>query len=160
MAKVRTYNTRSAKLTTAAVRELFQRLQEGETQGSLAREYGLSVVQVGRIARGESRAKETGAAEGYDQDARTTEVYVSKDEVEASIARTRKLLEGEPPPPNPMWTQPIEPPSDSSVMARLLAEVEAKKQTQVKSDGQLGQLTGDSNVSDDKADEAGPREAE
>jgi hypothetical protein len=59
--KMRQFNTRAQKLSTVQVKELYNRLLEGETQGSLAREYGLSVVQVGRIARGESRAQETGA---------------------------------------------------------------------------------------------------
>jgi hypothetical protein len=62
MALMRKYNTKSAKLTTSQVQEMYGRLKNGElTQGEAARLYGLGVIQVGRIARGESRAQETGA---------------------------------------------------------------------------------------------------
>jgi hypothetical protein len=58
------FNTKGTKLPTAGVKEMYARLQSGElTQGEAARLYGLGVVQVGRIARGESRANETGARE-------------------------------------------------------------------------------------------------
>lgn len=64
MAKMRPFNTKSRKLSTELVKEMYQRLVNGElTQGQAARIYGLGVIQVGRIARGESRAQETGAGE-------------------------------------------------------------------------------------------------
>ena len=59
---MRRFNTKAMKLSTAGVREMYARLKAGElTQGEAARIYGLGVIQVGRIARGESRAQETGA---------------------------------------------------------------------------------------------------
>jgi hypothetical protein len=47
-------NTRAAKLDATKVHELRMKYHNGATQGSLAREYGISVNQVGRIVRGES----------------------------------------------------------------------------------------------------------
>lgn len=48
-------NTRSAKLTAGQVIDMRHKYAHLRyTQGRLAREYGLSVVQVGRILRGES----------------------------------------------------------------------------------------------------------
>lgn len=111
MAKARKFNTKAMKISTARVKELYDRLLEGETQGSLAREYGLSVVQVGRIARGESRAAETGAA---GQPVPNQNIQFSDSEIQAS---------GE------------------SVMARLMAEAQALKDSKVESNRQLDDLT-------------------
>ena len=62
--KMRKYNTKSMKVDSVRVKEMYNRLKAGElSQGDAAREYGLGVIQVGRIARGESRAHETGALE-------------------------------------------------------------------------------------------------
>lgn len=48
-------NSRSARLTAAQVQTIRARYQAGGvTQGDLAREYQVSVVQIGRIVRGES----------------------------------------------------------------------------------------------------------
>lgn len=55
MSKSQRGNTRAAKLTNAQVMEVRQRYAEGETQGALCRAFGMSVVQIGRIVRGESR---------------------------------------------------------------------------------------------------------
>src|SRR5271165_515894 len=63
MPKMRAFNSKAQKLTTGQVREMYAELMEGATQSSCARKWGLSVIQVGRIARGESRASETGANE-------------------------------------------------------------------------------------------------
>lgn len=47
-------NTRSAKLTVGQVSEIRARYKSGLiTQGRLANEYGISVVQIGRIVRNE-----------------------------------------------------------------------------------------------------------
>ena len=48
-------NSKASKLTPAIVMEMRERWASGAwTQGALSREYQLSVVQVGRIVRGES----------------------------------------------------------------------------------------------------------
>ena len=47
-------NTKSAKLTLTKVAEIRERYETGETQGSLARMFGVSIGQIGRIVRGES----------------------------------------------------------------------------------------------------------
>jgi hypothetical protein len=44
----------AAKLTPSQVMEMRELYNERWTQGALARRYGISVVQVGRIVRGES----------------------------------------------------------------------------------------------------------
>jgi len=47
-------NTRAAKLTASAVLEIRDFYEKGRiSQGQLARDYGVSVVQIGRIVRGE-----------------------------------------------------------------------------------------------------------
>jgi len=49
-----THNTRRAVLTASKVQEMRALYGKGHvTQGQLARDYGVSVVQVGRIVRGE-----------------------------------------------------------------------------------------------------------
>lgn len=54
MTKFRTRNSASAKLTPVKVVEIRERYAAGGiTQGALAREYQLSVVQIGRIIRQE-----------------------------------------------------------------------------------------------------------
>lgn len=47
-------NTAGRKVNSDQVEELRRRYDAGETQASLGRAYGLSVVQIGRIVRGES----------------------------------------------------------------------------------------------------------
>lgn len=54
MSKMRKYNTRSAKLSNSQVIEIRQHYADGWSQGRLAREFDMSVVQIGRIVRGES----------------------------------------------------------------------------------------------------------
>lgn len=47
-------NTRAAKLTATSVLEIRDFYERGRvSQGQLARDYGVSVVQIGRIVRGE-----------------------------------------------------------------------------------------------------------
>lgn len=46
-------NTRGADLTAMQVLEIREKYTQGQTQGSLAREYGMSVGHIGRIVRGE-----------------------------------------------------------------------------------------------------------
>jgi|SRR5215471_10362327 len=54
MAKFQLGHKRAARLTATLVMEMRERYARGETQGSLARAFHLSVGQVGRIVRGES----------------------------------------------------------------------------------------------------------
>lgn len=54
MAKFAFRNNRAAKLTPGQVMQIRTRYEEGLcTQGELAREFQISIVQVGRIVRGE-----------------------------------------------------------------------------------------------------------
>lgn len=62
MAKMRSFNTKAMKVSTSKVKEMYNRMLSGElNQREAALEYGIGVIQAGRIARGESRAQETGA---------------------------------------------------------------------------------------------------
>ena len=54
MAKFHRKNGASAKLTASMVLDMRAEYAEGATQGDLSRKYEISVVQVGRIVRGES----------------------------------------------------------------------------------------------------------
>ena len=73
-----TRNTKSAKISALQVMEMRVRYrQQGITQGRLAAEYGLSVIQVGRIVRGESW-----------QD--VPELQASQNEMQASLERLMK----------------------------------------------------------------------
>jgi hypothetical protein len=54
-------NSRAAKLTEVQVVEMRARYAKGETQSSLSRVYQVSLVQVGRIVRGESWQHTPGA---------------------------------------------------------------------------------------------------
>lgn len=54
MSKFPRGHKRAAKLTGEAVLEIRQRYVNGESQGSLARAFQISVGQIGRIVRGES----------------------------------------------------------------------------------------------------------
>jgi hypothetical protein len=128
---MRKFNTKAMKLSTSQVRQMYDRLLEGETQGSLAREYGVSVVQVGRIARGESRAMETGAHEKPVPDRITLREVDYKASAEAALARLVKP-EGVKIPPNPMFTKPEEE-DYNPVVNRLLDQANELK----RDDGQL-----------------------
>ena len=82
---LRKYNTKSAKLSDARTKEMYDRIKSGElTQNAACRLYGLGIVQVGRIARGESRAQETGALE---EPVPNFNLQVIQTDVDASIAR-------------------------------------------------------------------------
>jgi len=54
MSKFNSNNKRSAKLTAGKVLEMREKYVKGMSQGALAREFGVSVGQVGRIVRGEA----------------------------------------------------------------------------------------------------------
>jgi hypothetical protein len=137
MAKMRSYNTKGRKLDTAQVQEMYQRLLEGETQGSLAREYGISVIQVGRIARGESRAIETGANDrpvpNHQLQTPQLDVEGFESRIAARVAQTNvaKVI-----PPAVV----IEPPAGETAMERMLREVNERRLKDQRANEQLGEL--------------------
>jgi hypothetical protein len=51
---LRSGNSRAAKMTPMNILEIREKYAAGRTQGSLAREFGISVGQIGRIVRNES----------------------------------------------------------------------------------------------------------
>jgi hypothetical protein len=105
MAKMNRFNTKAMKLSTAGVREMYARLKAGEiNQGEASRIYGLGVIQVGRIARGESRAQETGA---NGDEVQNNELRITEQEFDQGQARLFAKL-------NPGTIQPAaEPPHDA-----------------------------------------------
>ncbi len=111
MTRMGRYNTKSAKLNTLQVKEMYNRLKNGElTQGAAALEYGLGVIQVGRIARGESRANETGARSNAIPNFNT---QVLPGDADASLARLQAMML----PPGPAYPPDQEP--DGSGLAKL-----------------------------------------
>lgn len=83
MSKFRKSNTRSAKLTGEQVLELRQRYIAGATQGELARAYGISIGQIGRIVRGES----------WQDKAQVEDPQPIRDAAAESLARLRAMQE-------------------------------------------------------------------
>lgn len=123
---------RSAKITTDQVIAMYKELREGATQSSCALKYGLSVIQVGRIARGESRAQETGARENPILNSNIT---IRPEDVEASLERMKALMNVEETKAPSLYNDP--PPyneTDSTVLKNL--------QDGIKND--LGTRVGDS----------------
>lgn len=92
-------NARSARLTAAQVQTIRTRYQAGGiTQGDLAREYQVSVVQVGRIVRGESWQHMPLPAPG-------------PDDMAAMLARSVRLR------------AEIQPPEESSAVKKMQREL-------------------------------------
>lgn len=87
--------SRSAKITISDVSRLRELYNSGRTQGSLAREFGLSIGQVGRIVRGE--AWQTAEVE-------PPEPALSP-EIEASLQKLRDELDSQPFEPEPEPTK-------------------------------------------------------
>src|SRR5271166_5773964 len=135
MAKMRAYNTKSMKLNTVQVKEMYNRLKNGElTQGAAALEYGLGVIQVGRIARGESRANETGARVNPIPNFNAQQL---SGDAEASLAKLRAIMDQPAAvPPGPAYPDQD---SDGSGLAKLnqLAQPTALEQAVI---GGLDQL--------------------
>jgi hypothetical protein len=116
--KARKYNTKSMKVGTEKVREMYNRLQAGElTQGEAALIYGLGVIQVGRIARGESRAAETGARENP---VPNFNLQVRPEEAEASAQRYRERFMTEKAAPSLYDSPPPTADEDNSVAERAI----------------------------------------
>ena len=117
MSKLKRFNTKATKLSTAGVREMYERLKRGEiNQGQAARIYGLGVIQVGRIARGESRAAETGA---NGDEIENTQLQPTTREIDESKAKLVARLDGGGPPPSLMDRPPTED-EDNAVAERTV----------------------------------------
>lgn len=77
-------HTRSAKLTAMQVIDIRVKFADGATQGSLAREYGVTVGTIGRITRGET----------WNQ----FQFVESEGQVDARLAKERLAFGPRPPP--------------------------------------------------------------
>src|SRR5882724_5280004 len=100
---LRKYNTKSAKLSDAQAKEMYDRIKSGElTQSEACRLYGLGIVQVGRIARGESRAQVTGARENpvpnFNLQVGQADINASIERFNARLVSPRLVVSTEPPP--------------------------------------------------------------
>lgn len=112
-------NSRAAKLTVQKVLEIRRRYAEGDTQSLLSRVYQVSLVQIGRIVRGESWQQVPGVGNGrlsaeeseryMVQRAGNGQLRTEEEEIQASLEKVLRLQgldrEGkplEPPPPPPM----------------------------------------------------------
>jgi len=129
-------NHRAAKLTEALVEQMRARYAAGEvTQGDLAREYNVSVVQIGRIVRGESWATNR-AITPRDQDiaASAARMFAVQQEVNARRAA------GEPFEPPVIPIAP-EPQPAGSALAKMQTEIQKRRDGDA--DHMLNELTGD-----------------
>src|SRR5271166_866664 len=115
--KMRKYNTKSMKIGSEQVREMYNRLLNGElTQGQAAQIYGLGVIQVGRIARGESRAAETGARENP---VPNFNIQVRPEDVAASVEKLNARMGGQPP---SLYSSPPPTEDEDQAVAQRTAE--------------------------------------
>lgn len=94
MTKFNKHHTKAAKLTPSQVFELREKYSQGQSQGSLAREYQVSVGQIGRIVRGESWQQYTNPAEIKEPVHVTTGVShePSEAEIQASFEKLQRML--------------------------------------------------------------------
>lgn len=88
-------NPRSAKVSPDQVLNIRRLYSEGWTQGQLAREYNLSIGQVGRIVRNEAHQNLEPVSEGgrYRRDA----APVTDSDIQASLAKLQAELDKTPP---------------------------------------------------------------
>jgi hypothetical protein len=92
---LRKYNSKSAKLSDIRAKEMYDRIRSGElTQGEACKIYRLGIVQVGRIARGESRAQVTGA---HDDPVGNFNLQITQADIDASITKLQARLNAKPP---------------------------------------------------------------
>lgn len=87
MSKFRLNNVTSAKLTPEQVLSIRERFANGETQGALARAFGVSVGQVGRITRGEAWQAFTQVMSESEIMARNAQAGVRPSQSEEEITR-------------------------------------------------------------------------
>jgi hypothetical protein len=81
-------NTAGRKMDSDRVAEMRLRYEQGETQGALARDFRLSVVQVGRIVRGESWM---GSAALRRPSAKQVIFQPSEADIQATLQRIQEL---------------------------------------------------------------------
>lgn len=140
---LRKYNTKSAKLSDLQAKEMYDRLKSGElTQNEACRLYGLGIVQVGRIARGESRAQATGA---HEQPVPNFNMQTKPVDVEASLARLKGLMERAPPSlyDSPPPTEDEDQAAAERALNRLNDELKPSPRQQQIQDGLDGLIKGD-----------------
>lgn len=115
-------HTTAAKLTPSQVLEIRLKFNEGRTQGSLCREYGVSVGQIGRITRGEAWTQYQQPENPSEFQHREAITYlVTPEEIAASERRLAELLAS---PPIPSHPGAENEPDPETVFARLQREVE------------------------------------
>lgn len=126
-------NTRAGKLTPAIVYELRQRYVEGWTQGRLAREYQISVGQVGRIVRGEAWQQYDNPAKEITTSMKVTQrIHIpepTKEEIAASLAKLQGMLAN--PVDKPLGKEEAEP--KYSTLDQFLTDVKETKEGSVES---------------------------
>lgn len=93
MNKFPRFNIKASKLTPTKVFELREKYAAGASQGSLAREYQISVGQVGRIVRGESWQQYSNPAEETPIQIMSPNLEPTPEEIQASYERLQKLLQ-------------------------------------------------------------------
>lgn len=88
-------NISAAKLTPSQVLSIRQRYNDGESQGALAREFAVSVGQIGRIVRGEvwQDYSQPEAPSTFEHRRATPP---SDDDITQSAMRLEELLQGSP----------------------------------------------------------------
>lgn len=102
MTKFRRRNFANAKLLPEDIVMIRRRYNAGETQGSLSREYRMSIGTIGRIVRGESWQDIPAPAHPDEiglETARASNANVSDAEIQASLAKLQKLMGGGTSPP-------------------------------------------------------------
>lgn len=144
-------NTKASRLNAIKVLEIRRRYAGGGcTMGQLSREYGVTSGTISNIINGLTW-QHVGLVETDRSIAtRAAHAMALPEEIDASQERLRRMLADE---AEAQANGPV-------VLEKLMKEIAERKVRETKVNEQLAELTGDSNVSDDKADEAGPREAE
>lgn len=168
MSKFSRHNSKASKVTAGQVMEMREKYTAGATQRELCQEYNLSVVQVGRIVRGESwrrlpatmptgdqndlmlqkviesarHAQEFGPERAPWQEPERVPVEPAMP-LPAEVLRKRDILLGrllmDSPPPSPLEGGDAPDATDGSGVERLVKEVEVS----VASDKLLDELKGE-----------------
>jgi len=95
------------KLTYGKVQDMRTKYEHGATQGALAREYGVSVVQVGRIVRGEVWI-DAGQAVGEGTRLPPPDVLTDPEEIQKQAERIFAQYQQEVAPKDPMDYSAVE----------------------------------------------------
>lgn len=86
-------NISRAKLTPVQVQDIRERFAQGATQGALAREFRVSIGQIGRITRGEAWLDYGERPEALGSQAHREATLPSESVIEASQDRLASLLQ-------------------------------------------------------------------